>query len=89
MKGSIIRLQDRGFGFIKPEDGGDDVFFHASALVEITFDDLSEGDTVSYDVEAGPKGPAATNVTKATGDAPEATEAADAAEEAPEATEAE
>ncbi len=83
MKGSIIRLQDRGFGFIKPEDGGDDVFFHASALVELTFDDLSEGDAVTYDVEAGPKGPAATNVVKVTGEAAPAAE--EATEEAPEA----
>lgn len=89
MKGSIVRLADRGFGFIKPEDGGDDVFFHASALVEITFDDLKEGDAVTYDVEAGPKGPAATNVTKAAQDAAPAAEEAPAeeadAEDAPEA----
>lgn len=64
MKGSIVRLQDKGFGFIKPEDGSKDVFFHASALVEVSFDDLREGDNVTFDVVEGPKGPAAANVTR-------------------------
>lgn len=82
MKGSIVRLQDKGFGFIKPEEGDKDVFFHASALVEITFDELSEGDAVTFDVEEGPKGPSATNVQRAT-DAPAADDAV-ATEETPE-----
>ncbi len=64
MKGSIVRLQDKGFGFIKPEDGSKDVFFHASALVEVSFDDLREGDVVMFEVVEGPKGPAAANVTR-------------------------
>ena len=64
MKGSIVRLQDKGFGFIKPEDGSKDVFFHASALVELSFDDLREGDNVMFEVVEGPKGPAAANVTR-------------------------
>jgi CspA family cold shock protein len=72
MKGSIVRLQDKGFGFIKPEDGEKDVFFHASALVEVSFDELKEGDAVTFDVEEGPKGPAATNVTVVSNDAPAA-----------------
>jgi cold shock protein len=65
MKGSIVRKRDEGYGFIKPETGDKDVFFHASALVEIAFDDLKEGDAVTFDVEEGPKGPAATNVQRA------------------------
>lgn len=65
MKGSIVRLQDKGFGFIKPESGEKDVFFHASALVEIGFDDLREGDVVTFEVTEGPKGPAAANVRRA------------------------
>jgi CspA family cold shock protein len=65
MKGSIVRLQDKGFGFIKPESGEKDVFFHASALVELTFDDLREGDIVTFEVTEGPKGPAAANVRRA------------------------
>ncbi len=62
MKGSIIRKRSEGYGFIKPEDGSSDVFFHVSALVETNFDDLNEGDVVTFDVEEGPKGPAAVNV---------------------------
>jgi CspA family cold shock protein len=66
MKGSIVRKRDEGYGFIKPEDGSKDVFFHASALVDgTTFDDLKEGDEVTFDVEQGPKGPAAANVKRA------------------------
>ena len=65
MKGSIVRLQDKGFGFIKPESGDKDVFFHASALVEVSFDDLREGDVVTFEVTEGPKGPAAANVRRA------------------------
>ncbi len=62
MTGSIVRKKDNGFGFIKPDDGGKDVFFHAQSLVDVAFDDLQEGDAVTFDVEQGPKGPAATNV---------------------------
>ncbi len=65
MKGTIVRKRDEGYGFIKPEDGSKDVFFHASALVDITFDELSEGEAVTFDVEEGPKGPAAANIAKA------------------------
>lgn len=65
MKGTIVRKRDEGYGFIKPEDGSKDVFFHASSLVDITFDELSEGEAVTFDVEQGPKGPAATNIAKA------------------------
>lgn len=65
MTGTIARLTDRGFGFITPEGGDKDVFFHAQSLVEIVFDDLREGDTVTFEMEDGPKGPAAVNVTKA------------------------
>jgi CspA family cold shock protein len=65
MKGTIVRKRDEGYGFIKPEDGSKDVFFHASALVDITFDELSEGEAVTFDVEEGPKGPAAANIARA------------------------
>lgn len=67
MKGTIARLTDRGFGFITPETGGDkDLFFHARSLVEgVEYDSLKEGDTVSYDLENGEKGPAAINVQPA------------------------
>jgi CspA family cold shock protein len=63
MKGKIARLTDRGFGFITPDEGGKDLFFHARSLVEgLMYDSLKEGDAVSYDVEDGDKGPAAVNV---------------------------
>jgi len=65
MTGSIVRKRDNGYGFIKPDNGEKDVFFHAQSLVEVAFDDLQEGDAVTFDVEQGPKGPAATNVRRA------------------------
>lgn len=65
MLGTIVRKRDEGYGFIKPAEGEKDVFFHASAVGEGTFDDLSEGDSVTFDLEEGPKGPAAANVKKA------------------------
>jgi CspA family cold shock protein len=65
MTGTIARLTDRGFGFIKPEQGDKDVFFHARSLVDVMYDDLREGDAVTFDVEEGPKGPSAINVKRA------------------------
>ena len=65
MTGEIVRKRDNGYGFIKPDNGEKDVFFHAQSLVEVAFDDLQEGDKVTFDVEQGPKGPAATNVRRA------------------------
>ena len=86
MKGTIALKRDEGYGFIKQDDGGDkDVFFHASSVAEPGFDDLQPGDAVTFDVEEGPKGPAATNVTKVAGGATEAP----AEEAAPEETPAE
>jgi CspA family cold shock protein len=83
MKGSIVRKRDEGYGFIKPVDGEKDVFFHASALVDIDFDSLNEGDMVTFEMEDGPKGPAAANVQKSEDAAPVAEEAS-VAEAAPE-----
>ena len=65
MTGTIVRKRDNGYGFIKPDSGEKDVFFHAQSLVDIAFDDLREGENVTFDVEQGPKGPAATNVRRA------------------------
>lgn len=84
MKGSIVRKRDEGYGFIKPEDDEKDVFFHASSLVEIAFDDLKEGDIVTFDVEEGPKGPAATNVQKVAGEAAPVVEEAETSSSASE-----
>ena len=53
---------DKGFGFITPEDSGKDLFVHHSAIVGSGFRSLAEGAKVTYDAERGPKGPAAANV---------------------------
>jgi cold shock protein len=52
----------KGYGFIKPDDAGKDLFVHHSAIVGNGFKSLAEGAKVSYDTEQGQKGPAAANV---------------------------
>lgn len=60
--GTIKRLvRDRGFGFIR-DDGGQEWFFHRSAVSQGAFDELSEGQRVSFDEETSAKGPRAANV---------------------------
>jgi CspA family cold shock protein len=61
-EGTIARLTDRGFGFIAQEGEEKDLFFHATELVDADFNDLKEGDKVTFEVSDGPKGPNATNV---------------------------
>ncbi|MEK9152886.1 MAG: cold shock domain-containing protein [Patescibacteria group bacterium] len=65
MTGTIKRLTDKGFGFITPDGQEKDVFFHSSALVGVTFNDLRVGDMVSFETEDSEKGPRAKNVQKA------------------------
>lgn len=64
MNGIIKKLTDRGFGFIGAEGQAKDLFFHGKSLVGVQFDELREGDKVSFDVEDSPKGPAAVNVQR-------------------------
>lgn len=55
---------EKGYGFIEREDGGD-VFVHFSAIQEDGFKSLNEGQEVYFEIVDGPRGPQATNVTKA------------------------
>ena len=55
---------DKGFGFITPDEGTKDLFVHHSAIVGEGYKSLAEGAKVSYDTEQGPKGPAAANVQR-------------------------
>ena len=55
---------DKGFGFITPDDGGRDLFVHFSGIAGDGYRSLAEGAKVSYEAEEGPKGPKAVNVTK-------------------------
>ncbi len=57
-------LREKGFGFISREGEAKDLFFHSKELKGVTFDELKEGDTVSFEIVDGPKGPAATGVSK-------------------------
>jgi len=59
-QGTIKKLTDKGFGFIEGDRG--DIFFHHSALQEVAYDSLQEGQLVEYQEGRGPKGPCAENV---------------------------
>ena len=55
----------KGFGFITPDEGGDDLYAHFSAIVASGYKSLKEGDKVTFDVTEGPKGKQASNIQKA------------------------
>ncbi len=64
MIGTIKKKTDKGFGFIKVDGSDKDLFFHNNALVGVSYDDLREGESVSFDVEDSPKGKNAVNVQR-------------------------
>jgi CspA family cold shock protein len=63
-KGQIVKLMDKGFGFIRRDGHDKDLFFHANDVPN-GFNELREGDSVTFEVVEGPKGLAAVNVQKA------------------------
>ena len=64
MQGTIKKLTDKNFGFIN-QGGADDLFFHANSLDGISFNQLREGDAVTFEIEKTDKGNAAVKVKKA------------------------
>jgi CspA family cold shock protein len=60
-EGTIKKLTDKGFGFINT-GGAKDLFFHSKALQGVRYDDLREGQKVTFTEGKGPKGPCAENV---------------------------
>lgn len=63
-EGIVAKKTDKGFGFIKRNDSDKDLFFHSNELRNVSFDELQEGDKVSFEVGESPKGPNAVNVSK-------------------------
>lgn len=67
MKTGTIKtlVAEKNFGFITPDEGGQEVFFHHSVLSGVTFEELQSGDKVSFDDEPSDKGPRAKSVSRA------------------------
>ena len=86
-KGTIARLMDRGFGFIKTEEGGD-LFFHRNELEGVEFNNLSEGQEVEFEKGQGRDGrPAAVKVRLTEAEVKEELPPAEETTEAPEVVE--
>jgi cold shock protein len=64
MQGVIKKKTDKGFGFISVEGQEKDLFFHSNSLVGVSFNEINEGDTVTFDIEDSPKGKNAVNVQR-------------------------
>lgn len=64
-QGTIAKITDRGFGFISRDGEEKDLFFHSNELENTTFNDLREGDKLTFEVAEGPKGLSAVKVNKA------------------------
>lgn len=62
--GTIARLTPNGFGFIKREGEEKDLFFHATDLVDVEYNELKEGETVEFETAEGDRGPKAVNVKR-------------------------
>lgn len=65
MNGVIKKITDKGFGFITSPELSKDLFFHSNSLVDVAFNDLREGDKVSFETEDSPKGMNAVDVKRA------------------------
>lgn len=63
-QGKIIRLTDRGFGFIAREGAEKDLFFHSNDLQGVRFNELKEGDQVQFEVSESPKGLSAVKISR-------------------------
>jgi len=64
MEGTIKKLTDKGFGFIDVDGEEKDLFFHSNELQGVSYDELKEGDKVSFEKADSPKGENAVNVTR-------------------------
>ena len=65
-EGTISKIiAEKGFGFISREGEEKDLFFHTTEVKNVGFEELREGDKVTFEVSDGPKGPNATDVNKA------------------------
>ncbi len=65
MNGTVKTKTDKGFGFISREGETKDLFFHSNDLKGVTFDEIQVGDTVTFEIVDGNKGPSAKNVARA------------------------
>jgi cold shock protein len=63
-EGTIARLTDKGFGFIKIEGQEKDLFFHSNELQNVKFDELREGDKLTFETAEGPKGLNAVKISR-------------------------